>query len=114
MNGPKKAEALRNYGHAGGHLRDALLNALDYQGDWWKHVEVDFIHERHERWWKRLLPKRRALWLLGQLWSCSDILPSLYVTEITDRDPDGRHQFRTFAVLARLLAQDLKHDRAAA
>src|SRR5437667_8338585 len=87
-DGPKKSEMLEKYGHAGGHLRDALLEALEHHDDWWKHVEVEFLHERHNRWWKRLSHRSRARWLLGQLWTCSDTLPSLYHSELTDRQAD--------------------------
>lgn len=114
MKGPKRSETLQTYGHAGGHLRDALLDALECgQDEWWKQIQIDFNHDRHNRWWQRISQRRRAAWLLGQLWNCTDILPSAYCNEITDRDPEGRHNF-TYAVLARLLAEELKEVRTAA
>ncbi len=47
---PKRSQNLQKYGHAGGHLREVLLEAIEQEGDWWKHVEIDFIDEGHERW----------------------------------------------------------------
>lgn len=79
MKGPKRSGTLQRYGHAGEHLRDALLEALEYQhmqhDDWWTHIELDFTDDSHNRWWERLSDKRRARWLLGQLWNCTDALP---------------------------------------
>ena len=72
MSGPRRsgfaAEMLEKYRHAGGHLREALLDALDHDDEWWKHIEIDFNRERHNRWWSRLSDQHRAKWLLGQLW----------------------------------------------
>ncbi len=51
MSGPRSAEMLQKYGHAGGHLRDALLEALDHNEDWWKNITMDFYRERHNLWW---------------------------------------------------------------
>lgn len=51
---PKRDARLRNHGHAGAYLREALLEALDHDSKWWLHVEVDFNLERHHRWWARL------------------------------------------------------------
>jgi hypothetical protein len=117
MKGPKRSGRLQRYGHAGGHLRDALLEALECQhmqhDDWWKHIELDFTDDRHNRWWERLSDKRRARWLLGQLWNCTDALPGVYLNEITDRDPEGRHM-TSYAALVRLLARELAEDQVAA
>lgn len=113
MNRPKRSESLRKHGHAGGHLRDALIEALEYGDDWWRHVELDFYREDHNRWWAALSHANRARWLLGQLWNCRDTLASGYHAEITDRDPWGNHVF-TYAALARLLAAELNEIRAAA
>lgn len=97
--------------------RDALLEALEYQhmqqDDWWKHIELDFTDDHHNRWWERLSHKRRARWPLGQLWNCTDALPRVYLNEITDRDPEGR-QMTKYAVLVRVLARELAEDQIAA
>jgi hypothetical protein len=107
MPGPRRSEMLEKYGHAGGHLREALMDALDHRDEWWQHVEIDFNHERHNRWWSRLSARSRARWLLGQLWNCQDMVPSLVRSEF-DQDVG------TFGRLARLLAEDLKPDKEAA
>jgi hypothetical protein len=107
MAGPKRSELLQQHGHAGGHLRDALLDALDYNDEWWKNIQIDFLRARHERWWNRLSDKSRAQWLLGQLWNCTDIVPNLARQEIRDWFPDDPEPF-TYAQVARLLARDLK------
>lgn len=119
MAGPRRSGMLEKYGHAGGHLRDALLEALEYGDDWWLHVDVGFNHERHNRWWRRLSHRSRARWLLGQLWSCTDILPSIYHHELTDRQADedpelDRDFFFTYGTLARVLAKELKEATKAA
>jgi hypothetical protein len=54
-------------GHVGGHLRDAFVEwveqALDTEvDDPWPEAEID----------GRL---RRATWLFGQLWNCTDLMP---------------------------------------
>lgn len=109
MPGPKRSERLAKFGHAGGHLREALVDALEFGDQWWKHVEIDFNHERHNRWWNRLSEKSRAKWLLGQLWNCTDVLPSLAWSELTDRDPWGETKHRhTYGTLARVLSRELR------
>ena len=110
---PKRSKRLHLYGHAGGHLRDALLNALEYRfqdpGDWWNHIEIDFTSERDQRWLASCSPKRRAQWLLGQLWHCTDIVPS-YVSRqfIESGEVEKEVEVCTYARLARFLARDLK------
>src|SRR6266849_6094065 len=110
MKGPRRSEMLEKYGHAGGHLRDALLESLEQYGDeWWEHVEIDFYRERDNRWWNQLSARAQARWLLGQLWHCTDILPG-DVRSVFEED----HEVFTYAQLARLLAQDLKPIKDAA
>ena len=104
---PKRATTLQMFGHAGGHLREALLEALDYPDDWWMHVEIDFTLERHNKWWSQLSGRRRASWLLGQLWNCTDIVPACTRQEVQAWFPDSNEPI-TYAVLSRLLAQDLR------
>ena len=62
---------------------------------------------RDQRWWYTCSPKRRAEWLLGQLWHCTDIVPSLARQEFEDEGSD----VSTYARLVRLLAQDLRDIR---
>jgi hypothetical protein len=111
MNGPKQAELLQKHGHAGGHLREALLDALDHNDDWWKNITIDFYRERHNLWWSRLSEKRRAEWLLGQLWNCTDILPGMAQSEVREWFSEDREPF-TFGQLARLLKRDLDSQSA--
>lgn len=106
MSGPKRAEMLQKYGHAGGHLREALLDALDHTDDWWKDIEIDFNFARHNRWWNKLSDKKRAEWLLGQLWHCRDIVPGVVRREVASWFPDDPEPV-TYAQLARLLKRDL-------
>jgi hypothetical protein len=117
---PKRSEKLHRCGHAGGHLRDALLDALQHRypddAKWWNHIEIDFNEERDNRWFQKCSPRRRAQWLLGQLWHCTDIVPGDVRREVASNDPDlsDEWQVGTFAELARYLAQDLteaEHER---
>src|SRR4051794_13060376 len=64
-------------GHAPGHLRELFgtgtedwPNALasDEANVWWD--------ESQAAWWNGLTVEQRAQWITGQLWNCSDILPS--------------------------------------
>jgi hypothetical protein len=77
MAGPKRSEMLQEYGHAGGHLREALENAREFGDEWWHQVEIDFFRERHNRWWSRLSHAKRAHWLPGQPWNCTDVSADL-------------------------------------
>jgi hypothetical protein len=105
MKRPKRSAMLQQNGHAGGHLRDALLEALQC-ADWWNHVAISFNNEHHQEWWDHLSVRERALWLLGQLWNCKDQLPSISVEEIENRDPGANHNY-TYSVLVRLLKAEL-------
>jgi hypothetical protein len=111
MSGPKKSEMLQNFGHAGSHLREALLEALEAQDEWWKNIEIDFDYERHNRWWSRLSSQRRARWLLGQLWNCTDIVPGMIRRDMREWFPDDPEPF-TYGRLVRLLARNLKDAKA--
>ena len=104
---PRRSELLHHYGHAGGHLRDALLNALEYD-DWWNHVEVEFYEDRDNRWFQSCSAKRRAQWLLGQLWHCTDVVPGLTRQEIAINAGLKESQVGTYARLSRYLAQAIR------
>lgn len=103
---PKRAEILQKYGHAGEHLPGTLLEALDHDEEWWHNIEIDFHRDRHNLWWSRLSYKKRAEWLLGQLWNCTDIVPSLTRSQVRNWFPDDPEPL-TFARVARLLKRDL-------
>jgi hypothetical protein len=71
-------------GHAPGHLRDAFENAIDESGkhsdDWYPYLgdeqPVFFYDPRMQDRWDQLSPRERGRWLIGQLWNCTDIMPS--------------------------------------
>jgi len=107
MNKPKLSEKYLKTGHAPGHIRECLIEALiDHNGDWWQNLEMDFMRERHQAWWDQASHAEQAYWLIGQLWNCTDIVPSLVTHAVsnwleTDREPT------TFARLVRVLKADL-------
>jgi hypothetical protein len=95
-------------GHAPGHLRDALLDTLDwaYQEDWFERLAEDpdvliFRNPSKQERWERMSGREKALWLCGQLWNCTDILPRLVASEFDLRR-------NTYAVLARHLRDQIK------
>jgi hypothetical protein len=100
MKKPKRDFRLKN-GHAGGHLREALAEALDCGTEWWKYLEINFNNERQQQWWIDLSARTRARWLLGQLWHCTDIVPETLRSEFEDEN------VITYARLARLLMTEL-------
>ena len=119
---PKRSEKLHLSGYAGPHFRDALLDALEYRylddHEWWNHIVIDFYKERDNRWFQECSPRRRAQWLLGQLWHCADVVPGDVRREVANNDSalNNEWQVETFAKLVRYLAKDLKeaqHERAA-
>jgi hypothetical protein len=103
-------------GHAPGHLRDALCEALERAelgivAHWSEaladedvlfHFDPDF-----QRSWERWPVKRRARWLLGQLHNCTDIMGSMMCSEL-DLPPGA-----TFARAARKLRDELETEVAA-
>lgn len=69
-------------GHAPGHLRDLFLEQLDgappdrpWEG-LQDRAEALFTNEHELARLRALPPLRRWAWLLGQLWGCTDTLPS--------------------------------------
>ena len=70
-------------GHAPSHLRHAFLHGI---GEGWvsewpapladEEAIVHFGARLAERW-AGLTVEQRARWLTGQLWNCTDIMPSL-------------------------------------
>src|SRR5687767_14169105 len=78
---PRREPAMRytpgRGGHAPGHLRGLFcIGAEDWpnalaSGEanvWWD--------EGRASWWNGLTVEQRARWITGQLWNCSDVLPS--------------------------------------
>jgi hypothetical protein len=95
-------------GHAPGHLRDAVLTALNdhwdhsEEGTWWTHLDIRFFSSRQQIQWETWTPKERAIWLAGQLWNCRDILPGSVCALA------GFPQGSTYAQLVRQLRSDIK------
>ena len=77
-------------GHAPGHLRDAFLKYLDEGGEDYASVENRYV--------KQEKPISR---LIGQLWNCTDILPSMYCSEQDIRNGS------TYAQAVRKLATEV-------
>ena len=105
MSAPKRSEQFIKTGHAPGHIRQCLLDAIDAREDWWQNLEMDFNRDRHQRWWDRASPQTRAYWLVGQLWHCRDIVPSLERHSVMDWL--SNEELFSYAELARALKADL-------
>jgi hypothetical protein len=108
MDRPNRDFRLKNGGHAGGHLRGALAEALERGTDWWQYLEIDFHNDRDREWWSELSAQSRARWLLGQLWHCTDIVPGTLRSEFEGQS------VTTYARLARLLVKELQSEATAA
>jgi hypothetical protein len=93
-------------GHAPGHLRDALIEALEFSWaddlPWWNLLEIDFFDPNRKAAWARADAQTRAIWLLGQLWNCTDIVPGDFC--MTVGIPCGS----SYAILARELKAELR------
>jgi hypothetical protein len=74
-------------GHAPGHFRQALLDALDRglaaSGETGEDV-LSFYSAAKQEWWKKLTGQQRTRWLLGHLFSCGDILPGNAARDLGD------------------------------
>lgn len=56
-------------GHAPGHLRDAFVEYLDSEQYQDGKLDITVLVGEEER-------EKPLRWLLGQLWNCTDIMPS--------------------------------------
>jgi hypothetical protein len=71
-------------GHAPGHLRDAFETALvesgEFSDNWYDQLgneqPILFNDAKLQESWDNFSPKERGRWLIGQLWNCTDIMPS--------------------------------------
>jgi hypothetical protein len=71
-------------GHAPGYLRDAFENAIDESGEfddsWYPQLgdeqPIFFNDPKLQDRWDIFSPKERGRLLIGQLWNCTDIMPS--------------------------------------
>jgi len=94
-------------GHAPGHLRDALLECLDAgsSNPWYQALADDevlwFRNEPDQEEWSALDLKQRALWLIGQLWNCTDVLPGEYCEDL------GIPRGSSYAVAVRNLRSEM-------
>jgi hypothetical protein len=102
-------------GHAPGHLREALGEALErYEAGEVAHWSDALADEEvlchldpvFQRSWDRWPTKRRAQWLLGQLHNCTDIMGSILCAELDL--PVGS----TYARAARKLRAELEGKEA--
>jgi len=82
------------YGHAGGHLRDPLDEALEleYEG---------------KNWWEHFKTKDAALKHIGKLWHCTDIMPSRYSDVLREYNEKFRFLGFTYAQVVRVLRDHL-------
>ncbi len=69
-------------GRAPGHLREMFVDVIEgnTQDPWWLAFGAEglvvFYDPRMQARWDRWDARERARWLLGQLWNCTDIMPS--------------------------------------
>jgi hypothetical protein len=102
-------------GHAPGYLREAWGEAIERAEigivAHWTHALADEEVLSHcdpvfQHSWERWPVIRRAMWLLGQLHNCSDIMPSVLCCQL--ELPCGT----TYARAARKLRDELKMETA--
>lgn len=96
-------------GHAPGYLRDAFELAVDrgtrdWQTRWYEVLDEESIalsDPAKQQMWNSFSPEERGRWLTGQLWNCTDILPSTYCQTLDL--PSGS----TYAMAARILKKTM-------
>jgi hypothetical protein len=94
-------------GHAPEHLRSALIDALESAvcdgGTCWDALQIEFYDPANQLWWDGATPRKRAAWLIGQLWNSTDIVSGVGVV-CSYLDLPGR---RTIGRMVRLLKRQL-------
>jgi hypothetical protein len=97
-------------GHAPGHLRDAMDQAINNArrlDAWWEELAdedvLSFYDPAMQRQWAAMSLPQRGRWLVGQLWHCTDILPG----ELVDTLGLGDSSSTTYAAAARVLRESL-------
>ena len=88
-------------GHAPGHIREMFEQMFDGY-DWEKDEDEIFYHDG-----KKVSPQ----WVIGQLWNCTDIMPSCLrdsVSDIRDDYDSDFSQLSTYAQGARLLKGNIE------
>lgn len=88
-------------GHAPGHLRNALIAALESSEHWCDYLSLSFFDLAQQERWNRSSSVARANWVLGQLWNCDDYVPGSICRKTRFR------RASTFARLARRLKSQL-------
>ena len=105
---PKRKFKANQGGHAPGHLREALIDALDAGGKaWWKKIELELYDDAGQKKWDRLGKVEQARWLLGQLWNCTDILGGNGHDIVEEYDSRNDAKVTTYGRLARFLKPKL-------
>ena len=82
------------FGHAGGHLRDPLCEAL----------ELEYFGQK---WWTYFGSKEKALRHIRKLWQYTDIVPNTYSDLLGERNEELRNGGFTYAQAVRVLRHDL-------
>lgn len=94
-------------GHAPGFLRDALVHCIEDESlPWYAPLADEEFVLRQDAKWKRMDLKQRGLWLLGQLWNCTDVLPGSCCADL--EIPAGS----SYAVAVRKLKADMDIETA--
>lgn len=96
-------------GHAPEELRKALDRALESTSGtgapWWETVRIDFYEAANGTLCGHLMASENGVWLVGQLWNCTDIVPENICACV------GLPAGRTYAQLVRILKPDLVKPR---
>ena len=99
-------------GHAPGHLREAFVECLERfdlgeSENWYDTLSDDqvlsFYRPEVQNHWGKLPAVDRTKWLTGQLWNCTDILPSSVCYQLELK------QGSSYAIAARELRAYLPH-----
>ncbi len=100
-------------GHAPGHLREMLLDSIEYETadeKWWTYFATDeadgAIYGRERGEWEKLDAKGRARWLTARLWNTTDIVPQ-ETLETLDLEPG-----MTYAQVVRRLRKEIEDNPA--
>jgi len=64
---------------------------------------IEFFDAKEQKRWEAWDGRRRARWLVGQMCSCTDIIPSSDRQSINDLRDDGDREIFTYAQAARFL-----------
>lgn len=99
----KVAGKLRN-GHAPGHLREAFVVVVEAMLEGGDENEPIFWDPRTQARWESMPLHKKARWISGRLWHCTDIMPWQLC------DTLGLRHGSTYARGARLIREMLRVD----